>query len=115
MTPDRNAICLATLRCDGFVALAGDGQGGTVTTKPFRHDGARLYLNAIARPGAITCELLDAAGQPLPGFEQADCQPITGDGVRLAVQWPGQARLPTGTLRLRCQIHDAQLFSYWVE
>lgn len=115
MTADRNAICLATLRRDGFVSLDGGAQGGSVTTQPFTHDGAHLYLNASAKPGTITCELLDAEGQPLPGFAQANCQPITGNSVRCAVQWQGQERLPTGVLRLRCHLHDARLFSYWVE
>jgi len=115
MTPDRNGICLATLRRDGFVSLVADATGGTVTTQPFTHGGAQLYLNGDAHAGLITCELLNLANEPLPGFEQANCLPLTGDSTRLSVQWQGQAQLPDGPLRLRVYLQNASLYSYWVE
>ncbi len=115
MTADRNAICLATLRRDGFVSLDGGAQGGILMTKTFTHGGEKLYLNAVAKSGVITCTLLDAAGQPIPGFAPADCQPITEDSTRLAVHWQGQERLPAGQLRLRVYLNEARLYSYWVE
>jgi hypothetical protein len=115
MTPDRSAICLATLRRDGFVSLDADDQGGAVTTQPFTHSGAHLYLNGVARAGSIGCELLDATGAPIPGFEQTNCQPIAGDSTHHLVNWQDQEQLPTGPLRLRIHLRAASLYSYWVE
>lgn len=116
--PDRSAICLATLRRDGFVSLDAGEEGGSVTTQPFSWAGERLYLNADARKGEIACEILDATGQPLPGFGVDGCLPIVGDSVRLVVNWQGRGGMPApsvGPIRLRVSLHNARLYSYWVE
>jgi hypothetical protein len=115
MTPDRNAICLATLRRDGFASLYAGEQGGRLTTQGFTHSGTHLYLNGSAQSGSISCELLDGAAQPLAGFEQANCLPMTGDSTRFVVNWREQDRLPTGPLRLCIYLRNASLYSYWVE
>ena len=115
---DRAAICLATLRRDGFISLDADEKGGLVTTRPFRWEGERLYINGAATGGQIACEFLDASGDPIPGFTRADCVPFTGDSARQTVSWVGQARLPspsTGPIRLRVYLRRAKLFSFWFE
>lgn len=115
MTPDRNAICLATLRRDGFVSLDAGDDGGALTTQLFTHSGGHLYLNGVASSGgSITCELLDATDQPLAGFEPADCSPLVDDSTHFAVNWRQQP-LPDGPLRLRFHLRNASLYSYWVE
>ena len=116
--PERAAICLATLRRDGFVSLDADADGGAVTTVPLLWQGKRLYLNADAADGEIRCELVDATDQTLPGFEQKDSIPISDDGVRLAVGWRRQERMPAnaaGPIQLRIWLRDARLYSYWIE
>ena len=116
--PDRSAICLATLRRDGFVSLDADEEGGMVTTQPFHWEGERLYLNADARKGEIACEILDSTGQPLAGFSRQDCLSIAGDNVRLAVNWQRQGGMPVpsvGPIRLRISLRNARLYSYWFE
>ena len=116
--PERAAICLATLRRDGFVSLDADADGGAVTTVPLLWQGKRLYLNADAAAGEIRCELVDAADQTLPGFEQNDSIPISDDGVRLAVRWRRQEQMPAnaaGPIQLRIWLRDARLYSYWIE
>lgn len=108
--PDCAAICLATLRRDGFVSLNADEGGGSVTTQPFRWEGVRLYLNADARVGEVTCELLDATGQPVPGFGREACIPIADDNVRLTVKWEGQDGMPViagGPIQLRVFLRNA--------
>jgi hypothetical protein len=117
-SPERAAICLATLRRDGFVSLDAAADGGNVTTVPFRWEGERLFLNADAADGEISCELLDAAGQPLPGFELSNSIPLTTDGVCLAVRWRAEERMPAdsaGPMQLRIWLRDARLYSYWLE
>ncbi|MBV7336530.1 hypothetical protein KFU94_51530 [Chloroflexi bacterium TSY] len=116
--PDCAAICLATLRRDGFVSMDADENGGFVTTQPFHWEGGRLYLNADAGKGEVTCELLDVAGQPMHGFGRDNCVPIAEDNVRLAVNWQGQDGIPEpsgGPIQLRVFLRSARLYSYWFE
>lgn len=115
---DCAAICLATLRRDGFVSLDAAEEGGTFTTALFQWEGERLYLNADAGGGAISVEILDAAGEPLPGYERAQAIAMEHDSVRQAVVWQQQNRMPEashGPIRLRFHMRSAQLFSYWFE
>ncbi len=117
-SPDRAAICLATLRRDGFVSLGADTDGGALTTVPFLWEGERLYLNADAAEGEILCELADAAGQPLAGFELENSIPFSEDGVRLPVRWRAEELMPAaaaGPIQMRIQLRGARLYSYWIE
>ncbi|MEM7131044.1 MAG: hypothetical protein AAF702_32280 [Chloroflexota bacterium] len=116
--PDCAAICLATLRRDGFISLDADEDGGSVTTEAFHWEGEQLYLNVDASKGEVFCELIDATGQPVPGFGRGECVPISDDNVRLAVNWQGHNGMPSssgGPIQLRVLLHNAQLYSYWFE
>lgn len=110
---DWSAVCLATLRRDGFVSLDGDVDGGWVTTRPLTWDGDTLYVNSDARAGTVACEVLDDTGHPLPGYSRADCTPLTTDSTRQAVTWHGSTPLPgsAGPLRLRFYVKQAYLYS----
>jgi hypothetical protein len=114
---DRSAVCLATLRRDGFVSLDAGDREGAVTTRPFRHDTGRLYVNADASGGRIDGELLDESGSALGGFTRTDCLPITSDTLKGALSWMQYERLPRSDkpVRLRLFLRKARLFSYWVE
>ena len=79
-------VCLAKLRLDGFVSVD-TGARGTLTTRPLVMSGDRLVVNADARFGALRVELLDRAGNPIPGFSRTDALPITSDAVRHTVRW----------------------------
>lgn len=86
--------------------------------QPFHWEGERLYLNADARKGEITCELLNTTGQPLPGFDRKVCTPIADDNVRLAGNEQGQDGMPApsvGPVQLRVFLRNAQLYSYRFE
>ena len=117
-SPERAAICLATLRRDGFISLDADAGGGTVTTEAFHWEGERLHLNADAASGELLCELLDETGQPLQGYERSNAIPINTDGVCLPVRWNEEECMPAETaspVQLRIWLRDARLFSYWFE
>lgn len=117
-SPERAAICLATLRRDGFVSLDAGEKHGTITTAPFQWEGKRLFLNAEVANGDIRCELLGASGQPLPGFERHNAIPLTEDGVRLAVGWRGKEGMPAmsaGPIQMRIHLRNVRLYSYWFE
>jgi hypothetical protein len=110
----RCAIGLAELRTDGFASLDAGPVEGTITTK--RLVGARgpLYVNGAARGGSIRVEVLDAAGNVVPGYGRDACDAISGDGIEQAVRWKRHAELPGGAepIRLRFVVKEASVYSF---
>lgn len=87
-------------RVDGFVSLDFQAAGGRCTMKPVTVDGARLLLNVdTAALGELRAGLLDAKGNPLPGFDLADCAPLHVNATGAVVTWKNGAEL--GRLRGR--------------
>lgn len=118
VSPERAAICLATLRRDGFVSLDADEGGGAVTTVPFSWEGERLHLNAEAAGGEIRCELLSSEGQPLDGYERGNSIPLKADYARQPVEWRDKAFMPAESespVQLRLWLREASLYSFWLE
>lgn len=113
-------IGLAWLRLDGFVAFEAGRQVGTITTKPFKLEGARLQLNADAsHNGSVRVELLDTAGAPIPEF--SGDQSITYrnvDTIRLQPAWKKHSDLSAlkgQTVRLKIHLHNAQLYAFQLQ
>ncbi|MBI5091399.1 MAG: hypothetical protein HZB26_03035 [Candidatus Hydrogenedentes bacterium] len=106
----------ATLRTDGFVSVNAGAKGGSVVTKPFAADGSRLVVNfATSAAGSLRCELQDADGRPIPGYELGACDELFGDDLERAVTWGGKSDLGalTGkTVRLKATLADADLYSF---
>jgi len=112
-------IGLATLRLDGFVSLTAGGDEGILLTQPLRFEAGTLRINATVQPGgSVKAELLDAAGQPRPGYGADRCQAFQGDSLDGALTWTGQdaapAASPDGT-RIRFRLKNAKLYSFWIE
>jgi hypothetical protein len=105
-----------SIRLDGFVSLNAPYSGGTATTVPITFAGDRLSLNfATSAAGALRVAVLDAGGQPLPGFGLADCDELFGDTVDRTVTWRDSADLSSLTgqsVRLQFELKDADLFSF---
>lgn len=88
-----------TTRLDGFVSVHAPYGGGEVLTKPLTFsdptDGEaaetyQLTLNvSTSAAGSVQVELLDAAGDPIPGYTLSDCDVLFGDGIALPVSWNG--------------------------
>lgn len=117
-SPDRAAICLATMRRDGFVSFDAGTEEGVVTTAPFSWEGKHLLLNADAAGGEIRCELLGAGGQPLPGYAKRNSIPLAEDHARQQATWQGEERIPAHCdrpVQLRFRLRNAKLYSYWFE
>jgi hypothetical protein len=120
-----------TLRTDGFVSVHAGYQGGSVTTKPLVIDGNELVLNyATSAVGSVQWELLDANGNPVPGFGFAQTTPLSGDEIEHKIRLKNDKRKPcrpddgaclsTGRqengldarpLRLHFLLKDADLYS----
>lgn len=110
-------MCLAVLRRDGFISLDAAGEGYLVT-KPLTIAGDTLYLNLSAPEGSAVVEILGTDGAPVPGFSADDAVPVSGDSVRLPVQWSGGANIESlqgqsATLRIR--LTKASLYAFWTE
>ena len=78
---------LATLPRDRYVGWLGATRPGTLQTRPLTFSGRGLHLNLDAHKGETRVALLDAEGQPLPGYSQDDCVPMTADGFDQMVRW----------------------------
>ncbi|MEM7231844.1 MAG: hypothetical protein AAF517_06710, partial [Planctomycetota bacterium] len=104
-----------TLRPDGFVSVRASYAGGTLTTKPLRFAGSRLEINlSTSAAGSARVEILDAKGQPIPGFGLKDSREIIGDQIDRIVEWRGGggvSRLAGRAVRLRFHLVDADLYS----
>ena len=115
---DQMAIGLATLRLDGFVSLSAGDEPGVVTTRPFGVEGSQLELNVDASQGQVSVEILDAAGQPIPGFTRQDYRRRERvDALRLQPGWENQAgiaALAGEVVRLRFHLQNAHLYAFQV-
>ena len=64
--------------------------------------------------GSIRCEIQDEQGNPIPGFNLADCDEIFGDHIERPVAWRGQRELKAlvgKKIRLQFKMKDADLYS----
>jgi hypothetical protein len=94
MRKDKGGIYMAMQRLDGFVSLDSAHAGGALTTKPLIFAGDRLCLNLDTRStGSARVALLEAAGEAIPGFGAAACDPISTDATDFIVRWNGRGRL----------------------
>lgn len=117
--PFNTALCRASWRFDRLWALVPSAGGptlGEAVTRPGQPAGQRLVVNAhIKAGGSLRAELLDAAGQPVPGFGLQDCAPLTGDHARAAFTWRGGATAPAAAIKTRFVLKRAFLYGYeWV-
>jgi len=113
---DLGGIYCAVQRLDGFLSLEGGYPEGTLTTRPLVFSGSRLVLNLHASgAGGVRVGLLDADGQPLPGFDESDHDWINADSIEHEVSWkggPGLDSIAGDPVRLRFTLRNARLFSF---
>ena len=111
-------IGLATLRVDGFVSLEDHFGGGVVETRPLLFSGKRLHANVDSRRGDFRVEVLDHAGDPIPGFTAAESLPVRTDQVGVTMRWKTHedlASLKGKPVRLRFHLKRTRLFSFWID
>lgn len=108
---------MATLRLDGFAALAAGASVGRVLTKPFMLEGSRIFINAdcdTGKDGSIVVSVVDAHGRPQPGLTAV---PIVSNGIRIPLDWADSnkfARLQGQDIRLQFSVRNAKLYSFQV-
>ena len=111
---------LATLRRDGFVSMRAGNKEGFLTTEKLSFDGKYFFVNAdVKGKGAqLKVELLDADGNPIPGFTKRDCLVMRGaDKTKLLVTWKGKndlGELKGRTIRAKFYLTRGDLYAFWV-
>jgi len=93
---------LATLRRDGFASMDGDG---TLTTRPVRFSGKRLFVNL---QGELRADVLNERGEVL-----ARSETVAGDRTSLGVPLD-LAGLAGKPVRFRFHLKGGKLYSFWV-
>jgi len=86
-------------------------------TRPVTFSGAHLFVNADARFGDVSVDVLDEKGVPYPGYSAADCRALVRtDSTKSALTWKGGdlSRFAGKPVRFRFNLHTATLFSFWV-
>lgn len=114
-SPNPVCINLAKLRRDGFASINADQSEGRLTTKPLIVNGARLEINADAADGRILVEVLDARGQPVPGFDGNSCIAFDDNAVRRQIVWQANrsfAELRDTPIRLVFRMRNAKLYAF---
>ena len=105
-----------TLRQDGFVSLHAPLSGGELITKPIAFDGTQLRINfSTSAAGSVRIEMQDPGGQPIEGYDLADCPDIFGDEIERVVTWnqgSDLSRLAHKPVRLRLVVKDADVYSF---
>ncbi len=110
-----------TYRKDGFVSMRAKPEGGVVETKLLTFTGTKLVLNYKTKArhykyagGSVQVEIVDADGNPIPGFTKADCKKMQGNTIEQEVTWNNAS---VGTLvgtpvRLKFYMSYADLYSF---
>ena len=111
------AMCLATLRKDGFVSLTAGNELGELVTKPFVASGDQLLLNVdVHKSGEVRIEVLDEDSDPIHGFTLTSSIPLRGQSIEQPVGWHGDAswsQLSGREVRLQLQLRRADLYALW--
>lgn len=109
------------LRRDGFASLDAGAEGGTVTTRPVRFTGRRLFVNVDAPKGELRAELLDVDGEPIAPFTRENCEPVVVDSTLTEVRWKSGepdaddlARHAGKPLRFRFHLKSGSLYAFWI-
>lgn len=110
----QTGLCLATLPAAKLAGITAEDAG-----RPFVFQTARLLAAGgewqvcadVGAGGGITYALLDAAGEPLPGFDEARCAPITASCLRAPLRWADAPPVPEAPVMLRFTGRNATLYS----
>jgi hypothetical protein len=111
---DNGAVCLASLRRDGFISLDPGGSEGYMMTEPFILTEGSIHLNVDASGGYAYAALSSADGEAMSGFERSHA--FTGNCCDTEMAWDNDsiASLVGKRVRLTIKLNRAQLYSWWI-
>ena len=111
------ATGIAFLRRDGFASMDADATAGTLTTRPVRFSGSRLFVNVNNPQGELRVEILDQAGQAIAPYTLDECRPVQVDSTLQEIVWNDKedlADLQGKTVRFRFTLQQGSLYAFWV-
>ena len=113
-TNQTSAICLATLRPDGFVSLDAKNQG-VVITKPIKiNRNASIHIKVDSTNGYLAAEVLDPVSmEPLPGYTFENCEKISENSTDKKINWNTTDTINFETVRLKFILENSSLYSFW--
>ena len=88
-----------------------------MTTRPLTPAGRMLTVNYDpGTGGSLRVEVLDGAGNPVPGYGIDDATPVTSNALApgAMVRWGATATLPAGPVRLRFTQTGGDLYAFAV-
>jgi hypothetical protein len=105
-----------TLRVDGFASMHASHRGGEFTTKPVIFNGSEMKLNfSTSAAGSVRIEIQDQQGNPIKGFNLADCPEIFGDAIDYSVKWNDGRELSAiagKVVHLRFVLKEADVYAF---
>ncbi|WP_028665126.1 hypothetical protein [Runella zeae] len=105
-----------SLRLDGFASIHAPAVGGYMITKPLVFKGKELEINySTSAAGDVKVEILDANGNPIPGFKVSDSKVMIGNEIKRIVSWnqnTNVSSLAGKAIQLKFYLKDADLYSY---
>ena len=109
-----SAICLATLRPDGFVSLDAKNQG-VVITKPIKiNRNSSIHINVDSTNGYLAAEVLDPVSmEPLPGYTFENCEKISEDSTDKKINWKTNDKINNDIVRLKFILEKSSIYSFW--
>jgi hypothetical protein len=108
---------LATLRRDGFISMDAASAEGTLTTRPVRFSGNRLFVNVNDPNGQLRVEILDQQNNVIAPFSKANSIPVSQNKTLLEMKWQGAADLSSlagQPVKFRFYLTNGSLFAFWV-
>ncbi len=113
--PKHITIALAKWRLDGFASLRAHYAPGVIQTVPMVANGGNLVVNADMSRGKLAIAVLNADGQPIPGFTEDDCEVVGTDSIRHRIKWKGGEQVPSGeAFSLRFRLTNGDLYSFHI-
>ena len=105
-------IGLVRMPRDRYVSRDAGPEGGTLSTPALILTGDRMTVNAKI-DGELRVRIRDRAGNPVPGFDAADCQPVRGDSLAHPVEWTGSlATLHDKQVSMEFLLEDGRLYGF---
>lgn len=94
------------------------GAQGSFLTWPIQLEGTTLVLNATCEErGCLRVAVQDGSGAVVPGYGLDECDPLTGDAVRMCPRWGVRslAALKGRVVRFKVVLDRARLYTLNVE
>ena len=105
-------IGMVRMQRDRYVSRDAGPEGGALLTRLLTLAGDRITVNAKI-DGELRVRLRDRAGNPVLGFDAADCHPVRGDSLAHPVEWPvSPAALRDRPVSIEFLLTDGQLYGF---